>query len=407
MHAAILCLLLANVAMPLAGQTSNPLPANWNEAVHSLVEKVLAALAGSHSITLDVNNISTLPSANASAIQQAVMDELGRHGIRIDATAETRVKLTLSEDPEGYVWVAEVHRGEESQVAIVPASKVSGAGNGLAPSMTLHRTVLWTQPEAMLDFSATPALDGQRTMETALTADRVLLYEATPSGSRALLSTTPIARVQASRDLRGEILNGDPSQLRVIVGNTVCTGPAGARQSLNCSEQPAAGWQFPNGSQTRIEPGRNFFDGLASPDESNAPASPRFFSAAMMSRAGGDSEKILAEMDGKARLYDNSATGSSALTIDGWGDDIATIQTGCDSEWQVLVTGTGDWTEPDQIQIYEIRDHQAIAVGQPLNFPGPILALWPATDVKTARVVSRNLQTGMYEASMVSVTCGN
>src|SRR5579863_3020714 len=157
-HAAILCLLLANVAMPLAGQTSNPLPANWNEAVHSLVEKVLAALAGSHSITLDVNNISTVPSANASAIQQAVMDELGRHGIRIDAAAETRVKLTLSEDPEGYVWVAEVHRGEESQVAIVPASKVSGAGNGLAPSMTLHRTVLWTQPEAMLDFSATPAL---------------------------------------------------------------------------------------------------------------------------------------------------------------------------------------------------------------------------------------------------------
>lgn len=396
---------MANVSVPLAGQTTSQLPANWNEAVNSLVEKISAEVAGSRSITLDVNNISSLPSPSASAIQQAVTEELAHRGIRIESPAEAQVKLTLSEDSDGYVWVEEVHRGEETQVGIVSASKGASGGNGSAPSMSLHRTVLWTQSEAMLDFSATPAFAGQRTMETVLSADRVLLYEAAISGTRTLLSTTPITRVQASRDLRGVILNGDPSQLRVIVGNTLCTGPAGSRQSLSCNDQSTMAWLFPDGSEARIDPGRNFFDGLAGPGESSSSNSPRFFSAAMMNIASGGSEKILTELDGKARLYENSPTVAS--TFDGWGDDIATIQTGCDNDWQVIVTGTGDWTELDQIQIYEIRDHQAIAVGQPLNFPGPILALWPAMDAKTARAVSRNLQTGMYEASIVSATCGN
>ena len=405
MHVALYFLSLSVSGLPLAAQTPNSPPANWNEAVHSLAEKISADLAGSRSITFDVNNISTLPSANASAVQQAVAEELAHRGIRVAPSAEAQVKLTLSEDSDGYVWVAEIHRGEETHVAIVSAPKAAKGGNGSAPAMNLHRTVLWTQPEAMLDFVVTPTFDGQHTMETVLTPDRIQLYQAASSGTRTLLSTTPIMRVQASRDLRGEILNNDPSQLRGIVGNSLCVGQPGSSQALTCAAQSTAGSLIPGGLETRIEPGRNFFDGLTGPGETGPSESTRYFSAAMMSAANNSTEMILAELDGMARLYDNSA--AAVATFDGWGDDIATIQTGCDNEWQVLVTGTGDWTEPDQIQIFEIRDHQANAVGQPLNFPGPILALWPAADAKTVRVVSRNLQTGMYEASIVTVTCGN
>lgn len=405
MHVALFCLWLSISALPLAAQTPNPLPVTWNEAVHSLAEKISADLAGSRSITVEVNNISTLSSANASAVQQTVAEELARRGIRVELSAEAQVKLTLSEDSQGYVWVAEIRRGEEMHVAIVSAPKASSGGNGSAPAMNLHRTVLWAQADAMLDFAVTPTFDGQHTMETVLIPDRVQLYQASSSGARTLQSTTPIARVQTSRDLRGEILNNDPSQLRVIVGNTLCIGQAGSSQALTCAAQSTAGWLFPGGLETRIEPGRNFFDGFAGPGETGLSASPQFYSAAVGAIGRGGPERILTELDGRAPLYDNSAT--AVATFDGWGDDLATIQTGCDNEWQVLVTGTGDWTEPDQIQIFEIRDHQANAVGQPLNFPGPILSLWPAADAKTARVVSRNLQTGMYEASIVSVTCGN
>jgi hypothetical protein len=131
---------------------------------------------------------------------------------------------------------------------------------------------------------------------------------------------------------------------------------------------------------------------------------PSFLSAATFVFDHGSSS-ILTELDGNARFYESSATPTA--TFSGWGDDIAPITVTCGSGWHVLVTGTGDWTQPDEIQVYELKNHQAVASGPPLKFPGPILALWASEDGKTARVVSRNLQTGAYEASIVSVSCGD
>jgi len=71
-----------------------------------------------------------------------------------------------------------------------------------------------------------------------------------------------------------------------------------------------------------------------------------------------------------------------------------------------LSSGPGDWTEPDFVQAYADKNRQD-AVGQPVQFPGPIFALWVEEDGKSARAVSRNLQTGKYEASIVSVSCSD
>jgi hypothetical protein len=78
----------------------------------------------------------------------------------------------------------------------------------------------------------------------------------------------------------------------------------------------------------------------------------------------------------------------------------------CSGSPLTLSTGPGDWTEPDFIQAYGDKT-QREPIAQPIQFPGPILALWPSEDGKTARVVSRNLQTGAYEASIMSVSCGD
>jgi hypothetical protein len=84
----------------------------------------------------------------------------------------------------------------------------------------------------------------------------------------------------------------------------------------------------------------------------------------------------------------------------------AALASTCSGSPLMLSTGSGDWTVRDFIQAYEDKN-QREAIAQPIQFPGPILALWPAEDGKTARVVSRNLQTGAYEASIVSVSCGD
>jgi hypothetical protein len=71
----------------------------------------------------------------------------------------------------------------------------------------------------------------------------------------------------------------------------------------------------------------------------------------------------------------------------------------------LLASGAGDWTQADDLRAYE-QNGPARAIGQ-TEFAGPILILRATADGKSARVVSRNLQTGMYEASIVSISCGN
>ncbi|MGA8221144.1 MAG: hypothetical protein WB780_05765, partial [Candidatus Acidiferrales bacterium] len=117
------------------------------------------------------------------------------------------------------------------------------------------------------------------------------------------------------------------------------------------------------------------------------------------------SDWIQTELDGKARLY--KSWGKVVASFSTWGDDIASVKPGCGGTWHALVTGTGDWTQADYVQLYEIQDDQPIPIGQRLEFSGPILAMWSADDKKSARVVSKNLQTGMYEASIISVSCSD
>ncbi|HUJ83264.1 MAG TPA: hypothetical protein VLW83_15370, partial [Candidatus Acidoferrales bacterium] len=109
--------------------------------------------------------------------------------------------------------------------------------------------------------------------------------------------------------------------------------------------------------------------------------------------------------DGQTQLFGGGADAISTFT--NWGSDIVTLAPVCGSQWQVLATQAGDWTQADRLQLYEITEQRAVPVGQPLDLPGPVLALWPASDGKSARVVVRNLETGAYEASIVTAACSN
>jgi hypothetical protein len=404
LNIAMITLLLAIAGSPLHAQTTNPLPSNWNDAVHVLAEKIFAALGTSRAISIEMDNISSLRETDAAEIQHQIESQLVKLGVHTGSAtaAEAHVGITLSEGVEGYVWAAEVHKGEELQIAIVSASRSVNGGTSSIPSMSIQRNVLWGQPEKMLDFSVRPFLNGQGTVETALLPDRIMIYQAWSPGSRGVPSLlSPLSSIQPSRDMRGELIESQDHNFKTYVANTVCISGGGA--GLFCAEQPGGGWPFPDGWEAMFTGGRNYFGGFAESDAKRKQV--RFYSAATIDMTDGGYSRILTEPDGKARLYEDSRNPSA--TFEGWGDDIATIRTGCDGGWQVLVTGTGDWTQQDRIQIYEIRNHQGIAVGQPLNFPGPILAMWPAQDAKSVRVVSKNLHTGMYEASIVSVTCGN
>jgi len=112
---------------------------------------------------------------------------------------------------------------------------------------------------------------------------------------------------------------------------------------------------------------------------------------------------IVAFADGAARLV--NAQGQAVSTFNGWGSEVAAIASDCGSGWQVLAT-RADEMLPDSLTAYEIVNRDAIEAASPMEFPGPITALWSASDARSATLLTHNLRTGDYEAFSVSAVCG-
>lgn len=370
------------------------LPARWDEPVGRLADKIAASVKPARTVSLAVKNISSLDAESVANISRALTERLAAHRLRIEAGASTGcdIQATLSEAGGDYIWVAEIKCGETPQIVMVSLPKGNrGVLVGNDVTLTVQRNLLKTQGAPFLDFAKYDRPGWLDSIWTILEPRELVGYSGT------------IRQVHASRDPRGRISMNKTDLVEAHVGEVRCI--SAVRTFLECSDPESnQEWAFENWLQSPYVVGRNYFAGFRSKTTDFHGKFPPFYSAATLV-LDHDTHWISTELDGKARLYEWSV--DPTATFSGWGDDIASITTTCDSNWHVLVTGTGDWTQPDQIQAYDIKNHQAIANGTPLQFPGPILALWPAEDGKTARVVSRNLKTGMYEASIVSVSCGD
>lgn len=76
---------------------------------------------------------------------------------------------------------------------------------------------------------------------------------------------------------------------------------------------------------------------------------------------------------------------------------------GCNGAPITLVAGGGDWSVPDQLRPAE---DDARASDSPLDFPGPILSLSPAGNLRASAVIF-NVTTGNYEVYRVNMACGD
>jgi hypothetical protein len=317
------------------------------------------------------------------------------------------VEVALSENAESYLLVAKL-RIEDKHMVMISRVAREPISTGTAPktSLVLRRDLIWEQPSPLLDFLVVDLSPDGKPLMIVLESRQIVSYRGengTWTADQTFHFPIPDRR---PRDLRGRIESGG-ELFTFLLSDMTCDGGARRSLDLTCSKG-SRDWPVYAGGEERgdahLVEGRNFFDGgfeLYGYLDADAPP---FLSIALMNQKD-SSNWIVAELDGKSRLYQNSA--NVAATYTGWGDDVVSIATGCGADWQVLVTGTGDWTERDHLQAFEAENTPSPAsVSAPLEFSGPILTLWASLDGKSARVVSRNLQTGMYEASIVSATCG-
>ena len=396
----------ASAQMPsqAAGQnaTQAAMPAEWNDGVKALAEKIVAAVKPSRTVSLEVKNISSLGSSEVEAVRLALEQELTSRGLRLGGG--TAVEVTLSENVEGCVWVAKIGKNDTSQIELVQVTKANDLSPSTTPIPLLQRKVVWRQDTRFLDFSTRAFSPGLLDINytTIFEFGRVRTFEF--RGERwSETQNTSLPLASGVRDPRGLLVLGDDG--KAYVGKEACLK---LFRDQYCGESLHQDWPFPSGFYGRFVGNRNYFAGLAKDSSERSEGQPFYTVAIGMNVFDHYTPIVTTELDGVARL-NSFRLPSPEATFDDWGDDIASIKPLCGADWQILVTGRGDWTELDHIQVYAISfgDNSATAKpeGQPLEFPGPIFAIWQADDEKSARVISKNLQTGMYEASIVTVIC--
>ena len=403
----------------------------WDAQLSSFAKKI-AAVSGPGTATLEIRNLSSLPADQVAAIRRPLELQLRAAGIQLrpEHEASFGIRVTLSENQRGWLWIAEVQQGTETRVAMLEvAEERSGGAPANAPPMTLHSTLLFSTSDVLLD--AQP-LQSPRGTLVALTTRSAVLYQQQDGRWQPVRELSLPLHINMPRDPRGRVVPAadHPFDLYFPGGNCAATGDRVDSIALNCiaSDDP-----WPLGGQKAVyNPARNSFTGLLVPGVGRA--TPPFYSAAPVPHpntpaAGAQANYalwVIAGVDGHVSSFDGTNERRLGGSAREWGSDIAALRgvpsapavgvlgqnSGCGSGTQLLATGNGSAADSDSLQAFEMADREPLAASAPLKFNGSITALWSASGEGTATVVvhtgqqtGQQLKQGGYDAYSVSLAC--
>ena len=389
-------LLLIILAMPcLAGQ--------WQVPAAQLAQKIAAA-TGPASVAMTMANRSSLSDQEVDEIRRGLLEELAAHGIHLggEDQAAATLQITLSENLQSYVWVAEIQQGrnQSSTVMVVtPRASTPDPGRQSFP-LTIHKALLWSDEDRILDV-ALP--NGNPPHMIILDPETIMLY-VLQAGRWQQEQSLPVVHSRPwPRDMRGRLVLRKDHLFDAYLPGFLCHSTA-APLGMQCAESDDP-WPLAPG-QSNVSaffaPTRNFFTGALSPAIGKQTTAPPFYSAAALPR-----DKytlwVFSAVDGQVHWLDGM-TDQLAGNL-GWGSDLAAVHTSCGLGWQILATGSGNGPG-DDVRAFEIADRAPVAVSQPMEFSGTITALWPDAESATAIAVSHDEGMGRYEAYRLSLTCG-
>ncbi len=400
---AIAVLLYLGVCVTLVGAE------DWSTPARQLADKINAAAGAGSAMAITLNNASSFSPRDLADVRLALESQLRTQGTRVvdPAQADIEIRVTLAENLRGYLWVAEIPHGQTREVAmlqIARSQRAALAGPGTA--MMLRKTPLWSQEDPVLDVVPLEMNGASGNAVLVLETQYVTLYTKQGSGWDAL-RRFPLDRVtNQPRDGRGRMILTSLTDLSVYLPGVVCSGPVLPMLNLGCEaiDDP---WPLGAGAQSSVKAffsrSRNFFNGVLSGNSGQGKSAPQFFSAARVEQNGNELW-LFDGTDGRIQFF--TGLNMTPAEISGWGSDIAGIKTECGMNSQVLATRAGDWNSPDAAQAFEMVNRQAVAVSAPVEFGGPITALWTAPGGSTAIAIDHNLASGKYEAFSLSISCG-
>ena len=392
-----LIVLLVLIAAPAKAQ-------KWVEGEEQLAAKIVST-AGAKTLALEVLNRSSLSAATADDIRRNLLTQLAVLGGRFVAPeqAAATVRVSLSEDLQSYMWIAEIRQGANSS-SIVMVSLPRSAPLSVEPeaaTVVIRRIPLWSQTERILDVAV---IDGTPARLLVLDANGVSAYRLQDNHWQTE-QIFPIAHSRPwPRDLRGRLVRGKDNLLDAYLPGVHCRSSAGTSLTMTCFDGDDS---WPIGPElsnfnASFTSARNFFSGALFPGVGKQTTAPAFYSAAAVPR-GPNVSWLLATVDGHVHFLDGSTDQVLEKLV--WGSDIASVHSGCGSGWQVLATAPGDGRS-DMVRVFEADGREPIAAGAPLDVNGAITALWAETNGSGAVAVAHNFESGRYEAFRLILTCG-
>jgi hypothetical protein len=376
------------------------------DAARQLAHKIASA-TGPGAIALAVTNRSSLDDKSVAEVRSALETQLRTEGVRTTKPDEAMgsVQVTLSESLREYVWSAEITIGsDERRVALVSLPRAqSGSSPASAMPFVLRKSFLFTQDQPILDAALVEMSGGPRLL--VLDASKVAAYHQ-QGGRWELESSLPITHSRIfPRDLRGRLLLRRDHLFDVHLPGSICRSSATAPLTLTCndSDDPWPLTAEEGGVRAFFAPARNFFTGAFSPGIGKVSNGPSFYSAAALPRSG-YTLWVLAAVDGSLHLLD----GMTDQVIRGakWGSDLAAVHSSCGTGTQLLVSENGD-PQQDSLRAFEIPDRDPVAASSPVEFDGPIVALWPEGSGNGAVAIVKREDSGWYEAYRISISCGS
>jgi hypothetical protein len=326
---------------------SPALPAAWNDGVKALADKIAAAVKPSRIISLEVKNISSLGPADVEAIRVALEAELQTGGLRI-VPGGADDQVTLSENTDGYVWVSETPRNTKRGD---PSKVAIVSVSKVARISTDGKAESLALSKRLVWQQSTEFLDfliAER--PTTVMSSSLMILE--PDRLVYYRSTTPhwqlwqaIPFPHVGRGSRDFQGRISTSFQKVWGPGGECSGDLGDPTTMKCSPRIT----ILAGAHVGVKiPGHEMYQG-----------------------------ELLSER--------------------------------CGDKSVALVSGNGDWTEPDSLQGYlfsDVVNPNAVASGGLIEFDGPIMSM-QADDRESARVIVRSLKTGNYEGYVVTATCNH
>jgi hypothetical protein len=382
--------LLLGVFLVIAFLPRNARADSLEEGARALARKVWSSIH-STSVQCEFRNYSTLRAGAFASLATAFEEELQRRGIKIvQSEAAVELVVTVTQDPTEYIGVVQIQRRGNSETIMETIGPVSGPpAPAPAFNLTLRREFLFSQNDPIVDV----VFDSDSKRAFVLGFGELSTY-VLRDGNWVSAGSERLPR-------HGVMKRNDRGYLGVGIDSESAVFP---EESCTLSMLPGT-----NGWDCRKNTSEIGVRSVSAEAMSGKKLGP-WISAAQLD-TDGKTRIVVTGEDGLARLYEDGP--EPVAVLPNWGSEIASVYSGCGSGWQLLVTGTGDWTKPDEIQAIDIKDRRAQTVSDPMEFPGPVTVLRTpgrragenAAAQGQALAVDRNLQTGRYEAYLLSIAC--